>query len=180
MIILLNGYLIKKILDYKIPNTLHKFQELIIDCFLVGIVPFLIFSFLLVAPNNYYKILGLLLDIITSIILAFIIYYFRKSSVFKKYLGNHHPSSWDYIFDKISRTFWEDNKVFLKVELLSGEIILAQYDKHCFATSFPREQEIYFNTIFDQKGNATGCGIILKGSQIKIITINHDWRLNND
>ncbi|MBW1615282.1 MAG: hypothetical protein JRJ49_01865 [Deltaproteobacteria bacterium] len=105
---------------------------------------------------------------ISPIILSFAYYKLRESKTILKIAPHPTLKSWDYIFGK-KEVYW------IILELQDGKRIGGIYDKNSFASSFPAEEQIYIEELWEIEGKKfikpieRSKGVMVNGNNIKFI-----------
>jgi len=139
--------------------------------FCLPFLSLLAFSFTSESHPYLYAAVGFFILLVAPIIWPCLFARFLRSKKLMKNLQIPFPSAWDYYFDKRM-------PCFVLIHLKNGRMIGGYYGVNSFATSFPSDGDIYFETVYavDEKGKfgqpiANSTGALIRRDDYSYIEI---------
>ena len=163
-LIFIPGYLTRSLIAYKIPDDKHLLKDTVLETLVYGLLSFLtvgIWSYKLYQWHILCCsfILGAISIFILPMLIAYGFIKVQKSSLFSKIFGPQEKSSWDYLFNHIRSI---NKPVTLAVTLKNSDYIIGTCAGNSYATSYPNQQDLFLETIYEIKEEEV---IIKEGSE---------------
>ncbi len=147
-------------------------RNLLYSILCVSICSILILPIVADGLQNFDILLVLAILIIASIILGFILAWFRKRTLIRWLFSKLNlmvfhpdPTSWDYVFNHI-----KDERIIV-VTLKNGDIIKGRYSNKSFTSTEPLERDIFLEKclIYNQKECNNNEGILIKADVVQTV-----------
>ena len=160
---LISGLISIKVYDLIIPNQKRSFSKSIYDIIVYGILNIIV---VLIFLNILYmvgfnKLISIViisgLIFILPVCWPIILLKFLKIKIISQYIVNPIKKPWDYIFNK-RKVSW------VIITLKNGTRIGGEYSSNSFSSSYPEEEEIFLERIWNLKENGSFDKVI-EGSQ---------------
>jgi len=172
------GFISIKIYDLLIPAEKRDFSKSLLEIISYSCINFALLFWILVLINkeNFYENnkfwyfgLTILVIFIFPMIWPIILKYLLTSKLLKGRIIHPTPKAWDYLFS-LGEPFW------VLIHLNDGDLIGGLYGENSFASSFPKEQDLYLEKVWIVNKNGefikeieqTG-GLLIKEQEIKFI-----------
>ena len=172
------GFISIRVYDLFIASGRRESSKLIVDAIGFSCINYALFSWAIYLVNKYdvydkYPIgfalflIGILF--IFPALLALTLIRLRKMKIFYKHSPHPVPKAWDYVFER-KESYW------VVIYLTDGTKIGGMYDTDSFASSYPEEEQIYIQEVWDinehnkfiKKRNGS-CGALISAKDIKTI-----------
>lgn len=172
------GFISIKTYDLLLPSERREVGKSLVDAVAYSCVNYSLLSWLILLDQKYqwaknypawHIILVFLVLFAFPVIWAWTFVWLRKQDFFKIYAPHPIPKPWDYVFGN-GQSYW------VVVELSGGEIIGGMYDTKSFASSYPAEEQLYIQQLWEIEDNdkfikplERSHGAIISASEIKLI-----------
>ena len=151
IVIFLPGFISLKVYDLLVPSAPRDFSKSFFEVIAYSALNYGFFSWIILWKFSQYspEDSKLFIYILSSIVLfvgpmiwPLIFLYISKKSFLKKYIIDPTPKPWDYVFGK-KEPSW------IIVHLINGGMIGGIYDTNSFTSSFPIEEQIYLEEVWE-------------------------------
>ena len=171
------GFISIKVYELFIPSEKKNAQHVILDAVTYSCINYAIFSWLLFLDIHYnlhqkapvvHSLILLLILFASPVLLALFYMWLRKSKIIREYIPHPIQKPWDYFFGK-QKSYW------VIIELNDGTKVGGIYDNDSFASSYPAEEQIYLQQVWEIEGRKfkkpidRSRGLIVSGKDIKHI-----------
>lgn len=171
------GFISIKVYDIFIPSEKKNAQNTILDAVTYSCINYALLSWLLYIDIRFafqqklplvHSLILLLVLFVSPVLLAFFYMWLRKTKIVREYIPHPIQKPWDYFFGK-QESYW------VIIELNDGTKIGGIYDSDSFASSFPAEEQIYLQQVWEIEDRKfikpieRSRGIIVSGGNIKHI-----------
>lgn len=180
LIFFIPGFLSLKVYSLLIAGEKRDFSRDLLEVIAYSSLNFAVFSWLIILIHSgdfytnhkiWYAIFVFLILFIMPILWPFIVVKVTNWNPIAKYIVHPIQKPWDYVFSK-KKSFW------VIIHLKDGRKIGGRYDTNSFASSFPSEEQIYMEEVWelDNKGAFVkpierSKGIIILGNDIVAIEL---------
>lgn len=174
------GFISIKTYDLLVPSERREVGKSLVDVVAYSCVNYSLLFWLIVLDYKYqwgsnypawHIILVFLILLVFPILWASAFVWLRKQDFFTKYAPHPTPKPWDYVF-RNDQAYW------VVIELRDGEIIGGMYDKGSFASSYPAEEQLYLQQLWEigeddefVRPLERSHGAIISASEIKFIRL---------
>jgi len=171
------GFITLKVWDLLVPGEVRYPSQSIIEAIAYSCINYALLSWLLIldvrldlkssAPVWHGVVIFVIL-FVAPIVLAFAYWSLRNTDLFLKHFRHPIPKPWDYVFGK-QESFW------VIVEFFDGTKIGGIYDVDSFSSSFPMEEQIYLQQVWEVNGDQflrpvdRSEGVIIWGKYIRCL-----------
>lgn len=171
------GFIALKVWDLLVPGEVRDPSQSVIEAIAYSCINYALLSWLLIldvrldlassAPVWHGVVIFLIL-FVAPIGLAFAYWSLRNTKWFLKHFRHPVPKPWDYVFGK-QESFW------VIAELFDGTRVGGIYDTDSFSSSFPMEEQIYLQQIWEVDGDQflrpidRSEGVIISGKDIRFL-----------
>lgn len=156
MLFFMPGFISIKIYDMLVPNESRDFSKAIYEVVAYSALNLAAFSWVIYIMARYdfyvthpfwYALILFLMIFIFPIIWPFLLLRVSSCKCIAKYIIHPIKKPWDYMFGK-KEPFW------IIVTLKDGRRIGGKYDSNSFASSYPAEEQIFIEEVWelDEKG----------------------------
>ena len=168
------GFIALKVYELLVPSEARDPSQSIIEAVAYSCINYAFFSWLLIVDALFawastapvlHGIIIFIVLFLAPIGLAFGYWKLRHVKFFIKHLRHPIPKPWDYVFGK-QESFW------VIIVLNDGTRLGGIYDTDSYASSFPMEEEIYLQQVWEIDGHRfikpihRSKGVIISGKDI--------------
>lgn len=148
------GFIAIKVHDLLFPRDRRDASNTVLEAVSYSCVNYALLSWLvyidlhlnLVTTGPVWHALILFVVLLVSpVLLAFVYACARHSKLVRKFVPDPVPKPWDYVFRK-REAYW------VLVELADGRHIAGTYDTDSFASSYPAEEQLYIQQLWETDG----------------------------
>ena len=173
------GFISLKVYGLLIPEEPRKAVDSVIEAIAYSCINYAIFSWLILLSIHFeWGQTRPLLNVIVVFFVLFVspialsvgIWYLRQTKLIGRLARHPVPKPWDYVFSK-GEAYW------VIIELKDGQRVGGIYDTDSFTSSFPHEEQIYLEEVWQVEGNVfkypveRSKGLIVSDSEIKTIEL---------
>lgn len=171
------GFIALKVWDLLVPGEVRDSSQSVIEAVAYSCINYALMSWLLILDAHlalassapfWHGVVIFVILFVAPIALAFAYWSLRNTKWFLKHFRHPVQKPWDYVFGK-RESFW------VIAELVDGTIVGGIYDTDSFSSSFPMEEQIYLQQVWEVSGDQflhpidRSEGVIISGKHLRCL-----------